>query len=65
MSGDGCSFDCLIEDGYSCVLEGKLSVCTPLCGNGVLDASEGCDDDNTADGDGCSSTCTVEDGYGC
>lgn len=32
----------------------------PVCGNGVLEASEQCDDGNTANGDGCSSTCTNE-----
>lgn len=30
------------------------------CGNGVVNAGEGCDDGNTSNGDGCSSTCTVE-----
>jgi cysteine-rich repeat protein len=30
------------------------------CGNGVLDASEGCDDANVTPGDGCSTTCGVE-----
>lgn len=30
------------------------------CGDGVVDAGEGCDDGNTADGDGCSATCAVE-----
>jgi cysteine-rich repeat protein len=28
-----------------------------LCGNGVVDAGEGCDDGNPVDGDGCESTC--------
>ena len=31
-----------------------------LCGDGVLDTEEICDDGNTMDGDGCSSTCDVE-----
>jgi len=31
-----------------------------ICGNGVLDAGEACDDGNTLDGDGCSSVCTIE-----
>ncbi len=31
-----------------------------LCGNGVLDGAEECDDGNTVDGDGCSSTCEHE-----
>ena len=31
----------------------------PVCGNGVVEAGEQCDDGNTADGDGCSSTCRI------
>jgi fibro-slime domain-containing protein len=30
------------------------------CGNGTLQAGEGCDDGNVNDGDGCSSVCSVE-----
>ncbi len=32
-----------------------------LCGNGVLDAGETCEDGNTVDNDGCSATCQDED----
>jgi cysteine-rich repeat protein len=32
----------------------------PLCGNGVVDSGEECDDGNLANGDGCSVSCTVE-----
>jgi cysteine-rich repeat protein len=31
-----------------------------LCGNGVLDPGEQCDDGNARDGDGCSATCQIE-----
>ena len=31
-----------------------------VCGDGVKEGTEACDDDNTTSGDGCSSTCTVE-----
>ena len=31
-----------------------------VCGDGVIDAGESCDDGNTLDGDGCSSTCELE-----
>ncbi len=31
-----------------------------VCGNGIIEGSEGCDDGNTTSGDGCSSTCTIE-----
>ena len=32
----------------------------PLCGNGVLNGGEECDDGNLVSGDGCASNCTVE-----
>ncbi|HZF55715.1 MAG TPA: thrombospondin type 3 repeat-containing protein [Polyangiaceae bacterium] len=37
----------------------------PGCGDGMVAATEGCDDANTEDGDGCSSACQVENGYQC
>ncbi len=46
-----------------------------ICGDGIVDATEACDDGSTgggstggdgpADGDGCSATCTIEPGYAC
>jgi len=35
------------------------------CGNGVLEASEQCDDGNTVNGDGCNSLCQIEANYDC
>ncbi|MEP6654966.1 MAG: DUF4215 domain-containing protein, partial [Myxococcales bacterium] len=35
------------------------------CGNGHLDATEGCDDSNTAGSDGCSQLCQIESDYSC
>jgi len=35
------------------------------CGDGVVDASEGCDDGNYLNGDGCSSTCRIEPCWVC
>ena len=63
VNGDGCSSTCTIETGYSC--SGSPSVCSPICGDGLVVGIEGCDDSNTVSGDGCSSTCTVEVGYIC
>jgi len=40
-------------------LRAKTDPCE-LCGNGVLDAGETCDDGNTVDDDGCSSACQLE-----
>ena len=67
---DGCSADCVIEEGWSCQKAGKP--CTKdeepkeaECGDGKITDDEACDDANTADGDGCSSACAVEDGWTC
>jgi cysteine-rich repeat protein len=35
------------------------------CGDGVIDNSEACDDDNGASGDGCSDACALEEGFSC
>jgi fibro-slime domain-containing protein len=36
-----------------------------LCGNGVIETGEQCDDGNPVPGDGCSGICTIEPGYIC
>jgi cysteine-rich repeat protein len=43
-------------------IDGKFTEPLPLivCGDGVLDAGESCDDGNTVGGDGCSATCETE-----
>jgi len=33
--------------------------CDPICGDGILLGTEGCDDGNVLNGDGCSSACIV------
>ena len=35
-------------------------VSQPVCGNGIVEEGEQCDDGNTVNGDGCSSTCQTE-----
>src|SRR5262249_18275023 len=37
-----------------------IGAIAPICGNGVLDPTEQCDDGNTVAGDCCSPTCTFE-----
>ncbi|TMB20585.1 MAG: DUF4215 domain-containing protein, partial [Deltaproteobacteria bacterium] len=32
----------------------------PVCGNGIVEGTEECDDGNTNSGDGCSATCQLE-----
>ncbi|MEM1335417.1 MAG: DUF4215 domain-containing protein, partial [Actinomycetota bacterium] len=36
------------------------TVTSAICGDGIQDPDEECDDGNTTDGDGCSSACTIE-----
>ncbi|MBD3319133.1 hypothetical protein GF342_04460 [Candidatus Woesearchaeota archaeon] len=43
--------------------DGYGNACDPdavVCGNGIVEFNEECDDNNTVSGDGCSSTCTIE-----
>jgi len=69
-----CTDDCQeVMDGVMCTQpDDTMGVCAmgecvdkPLCGNGVVDSGEQCDDGNTADGDCCSATCTIEMGCVC
>ncbi len=36
-----------------------------VCGNGVVEGEESCDDGNESPGDGCSGVCAVEEGFEC
>jgi cysteine-rich repeat protein len=63
LGGDGCSATCTVEAGFTCT--GSPSICTPICGDGLVVSGEGCDDGNTTSGDGCASGCTVETGWTC
>ena len=65
LCGDGtvdaaCGEEC-DPPGASCDAECKR---VPVCGDGLQDAGEECDDGNAVDCDGCSSTCRVETGCG-
>ena len=62
-SGDGCSYYCTVECGYTC--GGGGQGCETTCGDGLRAGEEECDDGNDVEGDGCSSTCTVETGWTC
>lgn len=62
----GCSNGCKVDPGYNCI--GPNSNCirrNPLCGNGVIEIAESCDDGNQVNGDGCGQSCLVEDGFSC
>lgn len=59
--GGGFSIEC---SGSECA--GFIgSGATASCGDGVLAASEACDDGNTDAGDGCSGQCVLEAGFNC
>lgn len=72
-SGDGCSSLCKVESGYSCFGSlGQSSVCKPpLCGDGLLNSDEECDNDIVPSdqfplaGDGCSQLCKIEPTFKC
>lgn len=48
------------ESVLDTVVGGAGQPAASLCGNGSVDATEGCDDANAQSGDGCSASCTVE-----
>ena len=61
IGSDGCA------SGVCDVTGGAPGVCEPVntCGNGTVEAGEGCDDGNTLPGDGCNALCLVEDAGAC
>ena len=46
---------------------GKIQVCpgTGVCGNGIREGTEQCEDKNAVSGDGCSASCAIEAGFTC
>lgn len=57
-NGDGCSATCQVETGWVCP---QGEACRPtVCGDGVPEGSEGCDDGNTQPYDGCAPDCVAE-----
>jgi cysteine-rich repeat protein len=63
----GCAADCQsVRAGWSCSLQGVISVCeAKQVGDGITAGTEECDDGNTSDKDGCSSAGSVEEGWAC
>jgi len=68
-NGDGCSSNCLVEEGWFCSPAGDgHDTCQPVCGDGVkIFPWEECDDGSwsLAIGDGCTDQCKLELGYTC
>ncbi len=57
-----CQFDPVAQVGSQ---DGSVLDGGGVCGNGVVNQGEECDDSDVQDGDGCSSDCRVEDGWVC
>ena len=57
MTGPGGSTGALMIDAGDTM--------TAVCGDGVIEPPEQCDDGNTKSGDGCSASCTIEPFYDC
>jgi cysteine-rich repeat protein len=56
-----CAMSCMSFGMFAIEYNSDLFV----CGDGVRDIVENCDDWNTVDGDGCDSRCQIEDGWTC
>ncbi len=55
-----CGPDLVSADEIVCTGQCEPDGCHPVCGNGVLEDDEVCDDGNDVGGDGCSATCRLE-----
>ncbi len=55
----------IVNESGSVDMRIRPTVASPVCGNGVIEGSEVCDDGGTVAGDGCSNTCNVESGFVC
>ena len=55
---------CTQNGGNECDGNGAC-IAAAVCGNGLVQGSEQCDDFNAVNGDGCSATCAIEPGFQC
>lgn len=66
LSGNEIVFFAWAEDENNNVTQGiYVATITDLCGNGVVETGEVCDDGNSVSGDGCTETCVLEPGACC
>jgi len=57
---------CTSGSSGSIVLTNAIVVqAQPVCGDGIINGNDICDDGNTANGDGCSNACVIESGWTC
>ncbi len=60
-SASGCSATCTVDPGFACSAPPAASAChATVCGDGIVEGYEQCDDGNQVPYDGCSPTCTLE-----
>lgn len=55
-TGNVCNESCMCEQGHPS---------GPVCGDGVIESPEKCDDNNIIPGDGCNSSCAIETNWTC
>lgn len=62
-SSDVCGMSIVVADTQITVTASVLAAA--VCGNGLIELGEGCDDGNVVSADGCAFNCVVESGYTC
>jgi fibro-slime domain-containing protein len=68
QGGDGCTANCQQEALFNCPPTGGSCTTAVVCGDAVVNGSETCDDDGTADtgiDDGCNASCQIKSGFVC
>lgn len=63
VTGFSLDGNCVCSDGTACSV--PTPVPNPICGDGLVNVAEACDDGNVVAGDGCSAVCSVEPGFTC
>ena len=53
-------FGCVLFSASGNVGVIDVNATTSVCGDGILEGSEACDDGNVTDGDGCRADCSIE-----
>jgi fibro-slime domain-containing protein len=66
----GCSSTCQVEPGWACIKPGEPCIqldASPIavCGDGMVESGEQCDDGTAGATPGCSKTCQIQPGYVC
>lgn len=69
MASPSACVECLVDAHCPAAMPlcdpASMECVVSICGNGIVEGAETCDDNNVANGDGCSDACAVESGYSC